>query len=255
VAILKKRQMRVFNAMILTLVTCSCVCGQEKKLFDIRETINKDSIQTKKITDFAINDSVFFQDDNYLVRKSCSGEWGGSVWFKNKRTGIEYSCNSTCPVVINKFRDKYIVTNTLAHLIGFSEIIEIENPDSMTIFKLPEPRAKKRKMIYRYVGDNESKSTIGTKKLLDSIGVLTLASFPYNGQLYHIVTDFRKTFLTEIENKKFVSIDTISNESLWTYDPEVIRTKANHYVIYFSNDKVNGYIDLIDNKIDVIRFK
>jgi hypothetical protein len=247
--------MRVFYAIILTLMIFSLAWGQDTKLFDIKETLIKDSATIKKISDCAKIDSCFFQDGLYFVRKTCSGEWGGSVWFKNKKTGIEYSCNATCPVEINKYNGKYIITCTLAHLSGSTEIIEIANPDSMDIFKLPEPRAKKRKMIYRYVGDNESKSTKGTKQLIDSIGVLTLASFQYNGQLYNIVTDFRKTFVTRIVNKKFVTIDTISNESLRTYDPEVIKTKDNHYITFFTNEKVSGYIDLFDNKINVIRYK
>jgi hypothetical protein len=247
--------MRLFTANILILMISLSACGQNSQLFEIKETIINDSARIKKISDFEKIDSFFFQDDLYTVRKTCSGEWGGSVWFKNKKSGVEYSCNATCPVVINKFNGKYIVTCTLAHLSGSSEIIEIANPDSMDIFKLPEPRANKRKMIYRYVGDNESRSTKGIKQLTDSIGVLTIASFPYNGQLYHIVTDFRKTFLAQIENKKFVTIDTISNESLWTYDPEVIRTKDNHNIIFFTNEKVSGYIDLLDNKLNVIRYK
>ena len=247
--------MRVFSDIILVLMISHSACGQDTRQFDIKETIINDSTSIKKISDFKKIDSCFFQDNLYTVRKTCSGEWGGSVWFKNKNSGIEYSCNATCPVVINKFNGNYIVTCTLAHLSGFSEIIEITNPDSMDIFKLPEPRAKKRKMIYRYVGDNESRSTKGIKQLVDSIGVLTIASFPYNGQLYHIVTDFRKTFVTQIVNKKFVTMDTISNESLWTYDPEVIKTKDNHNIIFFTNEKVSGYIDLFDNKINVIRYK
>lgn len=60
-----------------------------------------------------------------LVSKSCRGEFGGTIKFKSKKTGIEYCCASTCPVVVNKVSGKYIVTNTLAHMRGFSELIEI----------------------------------------------------------------------------------------------------------------------------------
>lgn len=123
------------------------------------------------------------------------------------------------------------------------------------MFELPRPRAKHGEYITRYVGDDKSKSTKGSKSLVDSVGILTLASFPYKGHLYHIVTDFRKTFLTKVENNRFVTIDLISNESIWTYAPEVLRTADNHFIVFFKNDKVNGYLDVVNNKINLIRSK
>ena len=143
----------------------------------------------------------------------------------------------------------------MAHLSGFSEILEISYPDLMTVFKLPKPRSKKGKNIVRYVGDDESKSTEGTKKLVDSIGVLTLASFPYNGLLYHIVTDFKKTFLTKIENNKFVTVDTIFDKSIWTYNPEVFIKGDGHLIVFFKNQEVEGVLEIHKNQITVRRKK
>ena len=238
-----------------TFIFCLAVNGQTVAYFKIHKTILKDSMQMKRPSDFQKKDSVFFEDKDFLVRKTCSGEFGGSIWFKDKKTGVEYSCAATCPVVINKLDGKYIVTSTIAHLIGFSQIIEIDNPKDLDIFKLPKPRQKKGKLIIRAIGDDESKSIKGTKVLVDTTGILTIASFPYNGQLYHIITDFHKTFIAKIENKKFVTIDTVSTQTLWTYDPEVIRTIDNHYLVFFDNDKAKGYLDLFENDIDLVRYK
>ena len=245
--------MKSIYLFLAVISLCTNTYCQSKELFKINEVIVTDSIQIKTINDFTKQDSAFFEDEKYVVRKTCSGEWGGSVWFKNKNSGIEYSCSATCPVVINKIDGKYIVSATLAHLSGSSEIIEIENPDSMGIFIMPKPRTKKGKTIYRYVGDDESRSTKGTEMLLDSIGVQTLASFPYNGKLYHVITDFSKTFLTQIENERFVTIDTISNVSIWTYGPEVIKSSNGHYIVFFENHETRGYLDIHDNSIDLFR--
>ena len=247
--------MKAINFIILTFLICSNSLGQTKKIFDINETLIKDSTQFKTVQNFKKQDSAFYEDENYVVRKSCSGEWGGTIWFKNKNTGIEYSCEATCPVVVNKTEGKYIVTSTLAHMSGFSTVIEINTPDSLAIFKLPEPRNKKGKTKLYYIGDNESNSKKGTKQLVDTMGVLILATFNYKGELFHIVTDFEKTFVEKIENKKFVIIDTISNQSIWTYDPEVIKTSDNHSIVFFKNDEVNGFLDIFDNKINLIRYK
>lgn len=143
---------------------------------------------TGTIKDFVIPNSAFFEDENDIVSKTCSGEWGGTIKFKNKKTGVEYACGATCPVVVNKISGKYIVTNTLGHLSGFTEIIEIDNPDLTSAFKLNKP-LKKGNVIFRYAGDDEFKSVKGTHKLIDSIGIMTLASFPYAGEL--ISCDYR----------------------------------------------------------------
>jgi len=236
--------------IILTLFLTTNCFGQEK--FIIIDTIGLVGLFKD---DFKVNSNNIFEDSLYIVSKTCSGEWGGTIKFKNKKTGIQYSAASTCPVVVNKLNGKYYVTNTLAHLSGFSEILEISNPDLMTVFELPKPRSKKGKTIVRYVGDDESKSTKGTKQLVDSIGVLTLASFPYNGHLYHIVTDFKKTFLTKIENNKFVTIDTVLDKSIRTYDPEVFVKDDGHLIVLFENQEVEGVLDIFENQITVKRKK
>jgi hypothetical protein len=239
--------------LILILVFASSCFGQET--FIISETISIDSFSKLDKVKFKIDKNNIFEDSIYIVSKSCSGEWGGSVKFKNKRSGIVYSAAATCPVTVTKLNGSYIVTNTLAHLRGSTEIIEIRNPDAMTVFELPKSRKKKGNVIVRYVGDDESKSTKGIQPFVDSIGVLTLATFPFHEHLYHIVTDFEKTYLTKVIDGNFVSLETISNESLWTYNPEVFVTLDKHYIVFFDNEKASGYLDVFENKIKVVRRK
>lgn len=244
--------MRRFIVFVFLIITTNCF-GQAGEKFVIKELVQQDTVSA--IGRNAANPSrdYIYEDSLYVVTKSCSGEWGGSVTFKNKKTGIEHSAASTCPVAVNKLNGKYYVTNTLAHMSGFSEVLEIDNPDSMAVFEWPEPRGKKGKTIIRYAGDQQSKSTKGTKQLVDTIGVLTIASFMYENHLYHIVTDFQKTFITQIENNKFVTIATISDKSLWTYDPEVVVTATNHLIVRFDNEQVKGHLDIFENQITIIR--
>lgn len=240
---------------ILTIIFSTNCFGQQKEKFIISEVINKESFNKLDRNKFKVDKNNIFQDSNYIVSKSCSGEWGGTIKFKNKKTGIKYSAASTCPVVVTKFNNSYFVSNTLAHITGFSEILEIPNPEAMSVFELPKPREIRGDTIIRFDGDIETKSTKGTKTLVDTIGVLTLATFPFKNKLYHVVTDFEKTYLTEIIGNKFVSIDTISNESLRTYDPEVFITPNKHSIVFFDNEKASGYLDIFENTIKVVRRK
>jgi len=241
--------------LILTIALSSNCFGQDQSKFVIKEFINNDSIPKLDRNKFKVDNNNFFEDRLFVVSKTCNGEWGGTIKFKDKKTGVEYSAASTCPVVVNKLNDKYYITNTLAHLRGFSEILEVSDPKAMTVFELPKPRKKKGKTIIRYVGHDQSKSTKGTKQLVDSIGVLTIVTFPYQGQLYHIVTDYEKTYLTRIVEGKYKTIDTISNQRLWTYDPEVFKTADTHYIVFFDNNEAKGYYDIYKNNITIVRQK
>jgi len=138
---------------------------------------------------------------------------------------------------------------------GSSKVIIIDNPCNMSVFNQIKPRTYNGKTLIPSIGDSESKSTTGTKQLVYSIGVLTIASFPYKGELYHIVTDFQKTYISKIEDNKFVNIDTISNVSINAYDPEVIKTSDNHFIVFFTNMKVSGYLDIFDNIIKIVRYE
>ena len=224
--------------ILLTLIVLTTHCfGQDK--FIIKEL--RGSFPNLSKNDVKASRSKLFEDSLYIVSKTCNGEWGGTIKFKNKKTGIVYSAASTCPVVVNKLNGKYYVTNTLAHLRGFSEVLEISNPDSMSVFELSN-------IVW-----NESKSTKGTKQLLDSIGVLILVSFPYNGQLYHVVANYEKTFLTKIENNKFVTIDTVSNTSLRSSNPAAFVLENGHFLVRFKNQNAKGYLDIFENQITVVQ--
>ncbi|MOA11682.1 hypothetical protein D3C78_1316360 [compost metagenome] len=145
----------------------------------------------------------------------------------------------------------------LAHLSGISEIVEIENPDLMSV-AAPPKQYREGNIIIVPAGSDEQQSTKGTLKVIDSIGVLVIGSFPYKNELFHIVTDFNGTYLCSVEGNRFRTIDTVSKVSLWSYDNEVKVTKDNHYIIPFTDDDANGYIDIVDivdNKISIMRVR
>lgn len=230
----------------MVLFWMSNLFGQD--MFIIKDTVVQDGFNENI---YKVDPNNIFEDSLYIVSKTCRGEFGGTIKFKNKKTGIEYSAASTCPVVVNKLNGKYYITNTLDHMRGFSKILEICNPKLMSVFKLP--KHKKGKIIIMEFGDDQSKSTKGTNTLVDSFDVLTLASFPYNGQLYHIVSDFKMTYLTKVENNRFITIDTVSDKNLWTSDPEVFRKQDGHMIIVFKNREVEGILDIFENQIIVKR--
>lgn len=200
-----------------------------------------------------VKSKVFYEDENYKVRETCSGEWGGTVYFKNKKTHKETAASATCVVNVNKIDGKYFVTSSLNHLSRSTKIIEIDNPAELDVFKLPKPKSfYKGKGIYS-VDDVESKSTKGTKKVLDSIRVLALASFIWKKNLYHLYTDTSNVYLATIENKKFKNILKIYDKGIFEFTQ--YKTKDGHLILYFKREDEEGYFDIQENEIILTKFK
>lgn len=227
---------------------------QDDNLFAISELKITDSVPYISKSFYNKQQTTFFEDDDYIVSQTCSGEWGGSIWFKNKNTGIVYSCEATCPIAINKIDGKYIVTNSLAHLGGFSELVEIEDPKSMELFVLPKPIKKRGKTIYRYFGDTESKSRKGVNEIWKAYNALALTSFQYKDKLYHILTDKdHKTYVSKIENGEMINLQLISDIRIWDYNPKTYKMPNGNLLIYFKTNDCDGFIEIEDNKIIIFK--
>lgn len=196
------------------------------------------------------NDIPFFEDDDFIVTKSCSGEWGGSVYFDDKKNKKKYECEATCPVIVNKINRKYLITASLAHLEGSTEVLEINDPTLLLEYN--RDNLKGKKVIY--VGEAESHSTKGTKKLVDSVGVFTTTSFIYENKDYYIVTNFKKTYLCYIKDKVFVPIAKISDKSFWSYQTFNYTNQTSGLISVFTNYDTSGFLWIKGNQITSYTF-
>lgn len=75
----------------------------------------------------------FYEDENYIVTSKCRGEFGGRIFFKDKKTDVVSIAYATCPVILHKINNKYHLTTSLDHATGFYEIYEIDDPDELTV--------------------------------------------------------------------------------------------------------------------------
>ncbi len=247
--------MRFLLVIIMVFLSLPNAFTQEHVIFKIYENIvNKKDFEEER-SDFSKKDFVFYEDEDYIITRTCHGEWGGSIWFKNKKTDSIHSCRATCPVSVNRINGKYIVSSSLAHLSGATDVIEIENPDSLSVFKLPKPRKKTGNVIHRYYGDTESKSSKGVREVWSEIGSFILTSFQYQDQLYHIVSRKEKTFLTKIEDGKLIILNIISEEKFWDYEPTTFRKTNGDLIAFFKTHRTEGYIEISNLNIKITRIK
>jgi hypothetical protein len=241
--------------LVLLLLTGACLFniarptyGQPTPHFSVNFLTTK---ATKKATDFAPASSALYEDDAYVVSSYCNGEFGGGLFFKNKHTDSTYTCQATCAFNVIKLQNSYVVSCTLAHMAGFAQVLEIADPRQMKAVPTTSKRSRKRPKITVIQGEL---STVGTKTLADSVGVLLSGSFPLNGRLYFIVANNEKTYLTTIENGRFSTVAKLADFSARAYDPIVRKTSDGHYLFFYKNAEAQGYIDVYNTTVNVFRY-
>lgn len=133
-----------------------------------------------------------FQDSKFNIYKNCNGEFGGSIYFQDRKTKEIYESNSSCPTVINKIGNKYYITNAD---YDFGSILEVSDPTKLQNSKFDFNKRK------------GSEFTKGVKVLIETDFDINLStSFVVNDKLLTIYTDKKTTFIGEIQNGKMKPI-------------------------------------------------
>ncbi|RRJ92949.1 hypothetical protein [Flavobacterium macacae] len=237
--------MKNFLLLFVCLFSISKIVALNNQIFTIKSKIIsfEELVILRKKIDSVNEFKTLYDDDRYSVRDSCRGEFGGWVKFKDKKTKFEYIFESTCALMINKFKGKYIVTGTLNHMGGFTKIYEITNPLLLKKINRGE------KIIFQKIGNK------GAKILVNKFGMTTLFTFEYNKRLFHIVSNSSETFISEIENGAFKKIQSLYNKEIHTIIPRILNSD-NSSKIFFNDYTVKGlkgkgYFEVDKNNITV----
>ncbi|MDY3318523.1 hypothetical protein PG637_03775 [Riemerella anatipestifer] len=234
--------------MIFTILGCE---KQSELILNVKK-VNTNPTEELKIG--TKNSGKIYEDEKFEVWRSCSGEWGGSIYFQDKKTKKIYGAISTCPVSVDKIDNIYYISNNLNHMIGYSDIIEIKNPKEMTELKtIPKSEYNSGVVTREY----ECRSNQGTKKLVDSIGVSIISSFISNNELYSIITSSKeeKTTISKIQNGKFITILDLTKKIVLKSNPLIEKESSKRQKIIFTYPKKTGIIEINKNEIDLILYE
>lgn len=199
-----------------------------------------------------------FEDDQFIVRSCSKGEFGGTVFFKDKKTGKTYSCEATSIKSVHKIDDVYYVSSSLAHGCGFAKVLQIADPR-----ELYEIRNRSQGCncgwydIYSKDPTNDQiKHPIGYDKgfkvLVDTTDIQITGAFVSKDFLYHIFSDAKNTYLGYFDHQKPVVLDTIINKPLWFGNVRDLKSNPNLFAI--DNRHFNGLLLREKNKIRMIEF-
>lgn len=149
------------------------------------------------VADFSLTKTKnlkLYQDDFFDIYADCNGEWGGTIFFRDRKTDESFEASSTCPVVINKIGNDYYVTNFMGHMIGFSSVIKISDP------------RKLEKSSLNFKNKQGSTFSKGVEVLLNEMDFYIPTSFVVDNKLFHLYSDGKGTYIGKIENGKYIPV-------------------------------------------------
>lgn len=238
---------------VFLLLLCPLALFSQTKIFNV-ETIETNLPWNESGFYKLKNHSpYFFEDENYSVTSECHGEFGGKLFFRDKKTGDVNIAYATCPVIMHKIDNKYLLTTSLSHLLGFYGIYEIENPKELTL------QVKNGKEYNNQDGKEYNNQDLlnGMKQLADGMEKTILISFSYKDELYHIISDHEKNecYVAILENAVLKKIQSITKLKLQALSIETLKTEDGCYAARFSiveRDRLRtGYITIIENNIKI----
>ena len=160
----------------------------------------------------------YYEDETYDVHACSAGEWGGAVFFWDKRAGSTYSYPATDVQQVLKFSGSYVVSSYLSHMSGISDYLFIKDPTEL--YQLQNGRPKKNCNWYMAVDSIKGKKLFdtatppGVKYYSDNFITRTLVTFPYKDELYSIYCTDRATILAKFHNSRLVPLDTLLSHEL-----------------------------------------
>lgn len=200
-----------------------------------------------------------YEDDQFIVKSCSRGEFGGAVYFKDKKSDKTYSCESTSIKAVHKIEGSYYVSSSLPHGSGFTKVIKIDDPRNLYEIK------KKSQLVdcgwYDIYSEDprndEIKHPIGYDKgfeiIIDTMDIMIIGAFESKNHLYHIFSDAKNTYLGYFDNKKPIVTDTLVKKVSWYGPVRDIQNNSNLFPI--KSRYLNGVILREGNKIRLIEFK
>lgn len=249
-----------YNLKFVIKMESEVYAGSKNGLFSIDTFFNLHKVDTPKI----YKHPFFYEDDEFYVYPGCAGEFGGSIFFRDKQNGKTYSYFATCPLQVLKQDATYIICNSMDHMYGSSSFLKVKDPTQL--FLLEDEAQETSDNWYMNVDSLKDirnwPSISGVSHYGYAVGVLTLVSYQYLDNLYSIQYTDSSMYIAIHKNDSIVPIQTICKNRISMGFPQIIqfgdKTLAFHnsegsYFSKKSPDKPVLKITVIeDNSIEFI---
>ena len=157
---------------------------------------------------------VLFDDDSYICFRDCFGEWGGTIYFYDKRTRKIHYTEATCANSVLKDNNNYFVLSHLGHMVGITKLKEIADPAELPV---ADPESINKTVDEQALGYTDKSKA--SQVIFDYHGIQIFSSFIYDRRTVYMVYWRDATFLAEIEGDRIKIVNPLFNGGLYTHDP------------------------------------
>ena len=223
--------------------------------FNLQKYNNKERIFLRSI----------YEDSVYYVYSCCAGEFGGSIFFLNKKTNKTYSYFATCATQVLKFKNEYVVCKNLAHLVGHMGFFIV--PEPTKLYELTDQRFKSHCNWYMEIDslkDQKSRNSQNqVKNRPDIWGAMSMASFVYNDSLYSMISNDSSTYIAVHRKDSTYEMQRLFNKRIQFHNAQVIctgnkticlynLTGGSPFEAYMITGNNSGLLVIENNKIDFL---
>jgi hypothetical protein len=208
---LEKRFMGITVQSVATLHDTTFVVAGYKSYYLDSGFNMKDYVWRKEMYTLPI-----YEDSTWYALECCMGEWGGAIFFEEKRTKKTWSYPATCAAQVIRLRNAYWVCENLAHLGKRTDYTLI--PDIKGTYELKEDSLK---FICNWWVTVDSLKNFwelpkrnGIKRILGPDNSMTALNFVYDDSLYTIVANDTATHINVLRNDSMAIQDTLFRHPL-----------------------------------------
>jgi hypothetical protein len=167
-----------------------------------------------------------FEDELYIMYSDCHGEFGGTIYFYEKKTGTTYYTSASCPRAVLTYQDGYLIT--ASSMTSFFNSIYISDPSKLSNLKDTTTIARRR-------GPHENlgyyDSSNHALNLKDFFFLEAFATFKNGEKTFHILHWRDFTFLAELKGNEIHIVNPLFlDHQIYTHNP-VTTTYPNGVII------------------------
>ncbi|HET7179036.1 MAG TPA: hypothetical protein VFI14_04890 [Chryseosolibacter sp.] len=189
-----------------------------------------------------------FEDNDFIVFGECNGEFGGTLYFFDKRTHKTYFTESTCTNSVLRKDAGYFVLADLGHMMGSTQVKLIRDPTRLTEARRNEIGKPRNGASLGYADKSKAYEVP-----IDLYGIQIFSTFNYEDRQLYIVNLIERTFLAEIKDGEVQIVHPLFDDGLYTHNP--VTTSYGKYTLInldfygTARDKEVSVILLHGNKI------
>lgn len=192
---------------------------------------------------------ILFSDEQYIVYRKCSGEFGGTIYFYDRESEEIYFTESTCANTVYKMNGQYHILAHLGHMTGTSEIKVIDEPKNLSKARKSQLRNLRGDLGY------QDESNAFTKKL-ELFDIQLFSTFSIENRQIFLAHLNESTFLAEIDGNELQIVNPLFNNDKYTHYP-ITRTYGKYTLINMDHygtalHREVSLIILRDNKITLL---